>query len=261
MDKMAKRIGFMLSAFGIFVFVNNYFHNMAYECKDPYDLLILACTCLTFVSSFFNFSKYVQTFSFGLAALTAIFLSPYDGLAYTVLILIIILMYKYGMLNKKPITKFLLYMSLIIVTPIIGTIIIKQEEYMFWPIKPLVGFAFCLGIIILIFLDEIKIYVRNEKELKSEINNLNSTIEQTKGYIEQIEAKYIDPMKAGLTETELSLLKALCLYRESNTDLGKRLDKSPNTVKVQLSKIMNKTCLETRYDLISHCRYYFIKNS
>lgn len=271
MDKITKRIGFLLTAFVFFIFCRNCYFIIKYDGAATsvyFNLFLLVCTISFFASSFFNIGKYIQVFGLTFATLTSIFLDPHDSQTYSLLTLIVILMFKYGMLNRKPITKFSIYVSLILLTSIAGTLSpirktlrLKVEADNIWPIRPLVFFAFILSVIIIIFYDEIRIYIQNEKKLKSEIDNLNTTIEQNQGYIEKIEAKYIDPMKAGLTEAELELLKALCLYRESNTDLGKRLGKSPNTIKVQLSKILNKVSVETRHDLINHCRYHFVKNS
>lgn len=268
MDKQVKRIGFLISAFGLIAFWGN-FVKFPYE-DDMFNLyyriFILVCVCLVFMSSFFKAGKYVQVVTLTLGSLVALFISPLGGFANSLLILVVILMYKYGMLKKNPIAKFSIYVLVMVLTQFAGYMRIRSEEATILvkitcTIQDISYFAFFLALLIIIFYNEIKKYVQNEKDLKSEKDNLNDTVVQTQGYIKKIEAKYIDPEKVGLTEKELALLKALCIYRESNTELGKRLGKSPNTVKVQLSKIMNKISVETRHDLINHCRYYFIKNS
>lgn len=263
MDRQEKVIGFIISAFVFFAFIGNIFYSQSinYSSNLYFSLFLLVCSCLIFISCFFKVGKYVQVFVLGFAALLAIITEPLDGFANSVLVLVVILMYRYGMLKKRPIIKFSIYVIIIVLTLLAGSIIMKHKDVYLLPLEGITFFAFFLSALILIFYDEIKVYIRNEKELKVEIDDLNTTMEQTQSYIEKIEAKYVDPVKAGLTEKELGLLKALCLYRESNTQLGKRLGKSPNTVKVQLSKIMDKICVETRHDLINHCRYYFIKNS
>lgn len=263
-ENIAKQIGLLLSVFGTFLFSAKYIYRSVEGGPVflfDFNFLVVICTISIFVSNFFKFGKYVQVFSLSLTTLVTIFLEPDNGVSYSLLVFIVILMYKYELFNKNPITKFSIYTSLILLTSVTGSIRIRQVEDIKWPIEAIVFFAFYLTSFMLIFYDEMKIYKQNEKKFKSKINNLNTTIKQTQGYIEKIEANYIDPMQAGLTEKELMLLEALCITRESNTELGKRLGKSPNTVKVQLSKIMNKISVETRYDLINHCRYHFIKQS
>ena len=113
--------------------------------------------------------------------------------------------------------------------------------------------------ILLILLEkEFVLFKKNEGGYKEEISELNRVIFQAYDYMKHSSKEFVDPVKAGLTKTELVVLKNLCIYNESNNELGKRLCKSPNTVKVQFCQIMNKIGAENRYQLIDLCKNYFI---
>lgn len=101
-------------------------------------------------------------------------------------------------------------------------------------------------------------FVKREVKFRNMIIRLRKELEETRFYLKQVDSSYIDPLEAGLTKAEVLLLEKLCLYKESNLDLGTRLNKSPNTVKVQLTRIMNKIGADTRYQLIDLCRNYFL---
>ncbi|MGL1891054.1 MAG: LuxR C-terminal-related transcriptional regulator [Spirochaetaceae bacterium] len=100
---------------------------------------------------------------------------------------------------------------------------------------------------------------KREKEYLNQIKVLEEELltirERLKIYIQD----YIDPIEAGLTSAELILLENLCCYKESNSQLGLRLKKSENTVKVQLTNIMNKIGADDRHQLIDLCRFYYLK--
>lgn len=96
----------------------------------------------------------------------------------------------------------------------------------------------------------LKMFLSQESLYKEKIKRLNH-------YIDRLESPVIDPSAIGLTRCEMEVLEALCLYRESNYALANRLSKSPNTVKVQLTSIMNKSGADTRHQLIDLCGNYF----
>lgn len=95
--------------------------------------------------------------------------------------------------------------------------------------------------IFVLYRKEIYSLVIYKKNLKSELKNLNNKLEDTYTNLRNLEENYINPIDAGLTITELVLLEDLCIYRDTNIDIGKRLDKSQHTVKIQLGNIMLKT--------------------
>lgn len=273
LDRLNKRVGFLLTFFGVAVFIANSvsrFYSGESILLLDLNLIVLICSIAIFISSFFPIGKYIQVFGLGFATLFSLYDTPDDGVTFGVLILILLLMYKYKFFEKRVVFKVSLTFSIIIGVIIFGTLkdinIALQssnlglvdilQEYT----KNLIFFLIFLSTLILIMYDEIAIYVKREKKYKKEIKDLNVTIEQTQEYLKKIDTNFIDPIQAGLTKKELILLESLCLYRESNIDLAQRLGKSPNTIKVQLTRVMNKIGAETRYQLIDLCRHYFIGN-
>ncbi|MBN2617793.1 MAG: hypothetical protein JXR64_05710 [Spirochaetales bacterium] len=99
-------------------------------------------------------------------------------------------------------------------------------------------------------------WIKRELRLRRMIENLtNSIIESDFSLCGK---NQIDINELELSRAEYELLEALCIYKESNLDLGLRLNKSPNTIKVQLASIMTKTGTETRHQLTDLCRSYFV---
>lgn len=102
-----------------------------------------------------------------------------------------------------------------------------------------------------------KSYLESIRLLKGEITALNSELLERDKILEVLEPEYIDPIESGLTNAELQLLEALCLYKETNLQLSHRLNKSENTVKTQLKSISQKIGVDNRHQLIDACRGYF----
>lgn len=261
LDRLVKRVGFLLTFFGLTVFVANWIMKgspLAYE----FNIITLICTLTIFVSSFFKYGRYVQFISLAFASLASIYDTPDDGVSFAILILTLLLMYKYKFFEKRATIKLSITFVVIILIVLLGSLKnkhISEPTDIIVPIMTVLFFIVFLTSLVIIMYDELTIYIKREKKYKKEIKNLNITIAQTQEYLKKIDANFIDPIQAGLTKKELILLEALCLYRESNIDLAERLGKSPNTIKVQLTRIMNKIGVETRYQLIDLCRHYFIE--
>ena len=92
-----------------------------------------------------------------------------------------------------------------------------------------------------------------------DLDCLKVALNLSKGYLKDTLNSRLDPSTLELSPAEAVLLEALCLYEESNIDLGYRLNKSPSTIKGQLSGIMIKVGAESRYRLIDLCRFYYIE--
>ena len=112
-----------------------------------------------------------------------------------------------------------------------------------------------VGSIIILKLDEIKSDIKKEIEVRE----IKKKLKKIQEYREHVEHDYLDPREFSLTNAEFIILRYLCLYNESNSDLASRLGKSVNTVKVQMKKVLIKSGAESRHQLIDLCREYFIR--
>lgn len=281
-DKLTKKVSLLLGFFGASLFALNYIYlhlGLGETRGFKFTIIILIYSLIMLSSYFLSARKYIQIITLSITVLSSLYNTPTDPVTFAVLILTLILMYKYKFFEKRVILKIVLTLSVIAVVLVLGTVkeiskgihignveLVGLLDYstkdvvIYYHIKNIVLFVTFLSTLLLLMYDEIAVYVAREKKYKTEIKDLNVTIVQTQEYLKKIDANFIDPVQAGLTKKELILLESLCLYRESNIDLAQRLGKSPNTIKVQLTRIMNKIGGETRYQLIDLCRHYFINN-
>lgn len=263
LDRLIKRVGFLISFLGFFTFIviciGSYLR-FGNPFDYTYNFLTLFLATIVLISSFYPVGKYVHIVCLMISSLTSLYDTPSEGMGMALLVLALLLMYKYKMLEKRPILKICITFSLSIIAVILGSIrTINRIDSITKPMLVIMFFIVFLSSIVLIMYDELAAYMKREKKYKKQIKKLNTTIQETQEYLDKIDAHFIDPVEAGLTKKELILLENLCLYRESNSDLANRLNKSPNTIKVQLTRIMNKIGAETRYQLIDLCRHYYLE--
>lgn len=260
-NKLIKRVGILISSLGFITFVMTLVSEyMQYGRFFVYKLnfLTLVFSVLMLVTSFYSIGKYFQVVILTLTFVISLYDSPQSGDGMAVLILTLLLMYKYKFLETRVMAKIVGIISLVITALILGLFKLGTDKIIVSVLIVLFFFVFLVSLVIIMY-DELAVYIKREKKYKKQIKKLNNTLQETQEYLDKIDAHFIDPVEAGLTKKELILLENLCLYRESNSDLANRLNKSPNTIKVQLTRIMNKIGAETRYQLIDLCRHYYLE--
>lgn len=257
---LMKRFGILCSLFVFFTFWVNILKK--YKLYGDFsgnelNILILLLSIVILVSSFFSSAKIVQIICVGITCILTFYEDPEQGLGIVHIVLIALLSYSYGFIKNYFLPKVIIC-TLLIICVIFHSALTRDIDIL--NVIPAIFIFMCILYVVSLFLfDEINIYIRRENKLRKENEVLTEYLEDSRRYIRKVDEGCVNPAKAGLTNAELILLKTLCIYRESNIDLGIRLCKSPNTVKVQLTKIMIKIGAESRYQLIDLCKNYFIK--
>lgn len=259
-NKLSKNFGMLLSTLGFIVFFLNIYSNYnktnVISYVNNFNLITLFVSIVVLLTSFYSIGAYVQIICLSITCLLTFQEDPTQGIAVLQLILIVFLAYKHDLLKTHLIKKALLTFLIIILT--ISSSIITMNLTILHLLPTILFSLFFVFSITLIMKDEIALYLTSEKIFRLEIIELNRCLKKSLKDLDDIRNDYINPVDAGLTTSEMILLEKLCMYKETNNDIARRLNKSPNTVKVQLTKIMIKIGVETRYQLIDMCKNYFL---
>lgn len=258
--KVTFKTGLLFSLLGFSVFViniiDNYKNHGLLLFKGDFNLILLIVSLIFLLTSFVSFAKYVHIICLWVTTLLTFYDNPEQGSAIVQIVLILIISYKYGSLTNQFIKKCIVGFCFVLVVISFSFHSRKQSILAFMPLVFL--FAVFMISAFIIFTDEVKAYLKKVKEYKDQIKILKTNLQDTHDYLRFIGEGYIDPLKAGLTNAELILLRTLCVYKESNEGLSIRLKKSKHTVKNQMSRIMVKIGSESRHQLVDLCKNYFL---
>lgn len=260
MEKLLiKRIGIFISILTFLMFCISIFEVLiGKETIADYKLnfVTLFFSMMFLISSFYLIGKYIQVGCICLTSIITLLTEPDIGYTIAQIIIIVFLSRKYGFFKKKLFFKVILSTIVFVILFLFSLIISPRPIY--YIISTLLFFIIFGTFLYLIKLDDIKIYLENDKFLKEKIVGLRDSLLVKESIINNIDTDYINPIEAGLTNAELELLRNICTYRESNPDLAKRLKKSENTIKVQMKKILLKIGVESRYQLVDACKNYYL---
>lgn len=243
---------------GIDLIIVEFFNTGGFSFTIPKVLLLSILTLLAISSFIEKINKQVQVIS--LIALSLYGFMTYVESVYStsLLILAVLLTYQYGFIKKYTKLKVILFFSFLLITLVTSSLVNNDHPKII--IRMLVFYTFFFSIIFIAYKGEFVRFITAEAKMKEELNVLNETLKEKDGLLKKIGTDYIDPVEAGLTAAEIKVLKTLCIYKESNNDIAKRLGKSPNTVKVQITKALNKVGADDRHQLVDLCKNYFIEN-
>lgn len=225
-----------------------------------FEFLILFLSIIILISNFTIFAKYSIFCCLWIIALITFYNNYNHWYSVSLTFIISILAFKHIIMKKSLVFKILSSLMIFISVCVLIFSFFYNKIQLTSIILPILFFLITITIVFYIFTKEYNDLKRREKGYREELYISDMKYKDIKNYLKKIDVNYTDPIKAGLTKTELILLKNLCLYKESNAYLAARLGKSPNTVKVQLPKIMSKIGVDNRYQLIDQCKYYFLNN-
>lgn len=250
-------LGLLLSLTGFFVFG---FDIIVFKIgRGPYfpkiNYLAFIFSIFVFILNNTKFRIYALIVFLSVTSIITFFYRISDSAAVLQLIVIFFIIKKGGFLQNKLRLKLIILISIISVLYLLR-IILNSDDLLLLPPVILFHLFFYTSVFIL-FKDEIKNNINKEKKYKQNITRLNSQVKKLSLQLDSIKSDYIDPVSAGLTDAELELLRYLCLYKESNIELSVRLNKSVNTIKKQLSSILNKIGADDRHQLIHLCEKYY----
>lgn len=256
--KLSYRLGNFLGIIILFLAVFSIYRILVYEDdkSEVFDyIFMLVIALIIFITSRYSIGRFVQVIGLCLTAIVTVLTDPNIDFYILQVVIIYLLAEKYGFWKRDVFIKTVLSLTLAIGLLVMSYIVIERSYYDI--VKTFVFYIIFLFIFSLIKLDDMRNYFEKIRKLKSEISELSSELVERDKLIESLEPDFIDPVASGLTKAELQLLESLCIYRESNQELSKRLGKSENTIKTQFKSIMQKIRVENRHQLIEACKDYF----
>lgn len=259
---ISRNYGLFLSLLGFSVFLLNsisyYLTSGIISYVNLFNLLTLCISIIVFITSFFKIAIFVQIFCLSITALLSLYDSPTEGISILQFIIIFMLAMKANILSAYIRLKMLVSVIIVLIV-IIFSLLNKCESILYYT-PTIILYIFFFFSVFIIQKNEIFKFSRIEKKLINEILLLKKNYESVKSKLNNLHCDYVDPIDAGLTNSELILLKTICEYRETNIDLGKRLGKSPHTIKAQLAKIMIRIGAENRHQLVDLSKNFFLYN-
>jgi len=256
----SKVFGLFLSSVGFIVFglsiFNNYVITSEITFVHPLNIITLLVSVIVLVSSFTNQAHLAQVICLSITSVLTIYNNPEQSFAVLQIILVVIISYKNGFLFENLIKKLLIAIFIIVTTILLS---LKINSISILRIIPTLLFFLIFIISLLIILkDELNKYIAEIKNYKKIIAVLNIKLKKSLQENEFHNKKKLNPNDFNLTPKEFSILKSLCLYRETNKELAYRHSKSVNTIKVQITQILIKVKLRDRYEIIEYFSNYFI---
>lgn len=260
-NKLTKRFGIYCGIMVLLLFISNLATILLKRgtIKGNYDQFeLLFIGFLLLVTSKLNWGKYVQIFCITLSVIVTLFTEPNEGFAIAPIFILVLLAKQYGFLKHNLVIKIA---SSTIIFVILMLASLYKSNIGLYHIFPIIiyNLIFFTSFVIIKF-DEFTEYFDIEKEYKKEIEKLKIDLTNKENVISKLDIDFINPIDAGLTNAELEILENLCIYKESNNQLSKRLNKSVHTIKSQLISIYNKIGVDDRHQLIELCQNYYKLN-
>lgn len=221
------------------------------------DIIVLVVSIVLLIGSSYKVGSFILIVILWSVCFILSFKTHEIGLIAGGVIVIMALSYKFDIFRTWFIQKILgTILGALLILVISGFL----DGYSWHELLPyLIIWAISSIISILIFFEGLKFLIISKCSYHHDMDSLKNTLNLTRGYLKDMFISRVNPSSAGLSSAEDELLKALCLYGESNTDLGFRLKKSPNTIKAQFTVIMIKIGAESRYQLIDLCKFHYIE--
>jgi len=184
-----------------------------------------------------------------------------------ILILFIIIAFKYGYLERRTRLKIVL-----LIIGIFGLIEYSartsEQGGAHWMLglNSILYLTLFIFVLYLIYSNEINTYISRTNAAESTIVELESERKELFNRLEVLNLKIedlhrstepIDLDAMGITDREKEVIEALILYRETERDLAERLGIKYQTIKVHFKHIRNKLGVDRREEIIDMCRNNF----
>lgn len=276
-----KRIGFFVSGIGLLAIISNILRAYYVEAKfikifikNPDILILFASTLFLFVLTVLSFRKIKKVNQFFqyilfIATGTISTLDNYESwYGLGLFALAIILGYKYGFYEKNKIIKIIITSFYIFVIFELSSIIHPNSSYNGYGLEALIYLLFFFGVLFLCHYDELSLKMNNMESLRREKDNIKLKMQKDSLRVTELECQIetlekskesFDLSKCMISPAEMKVLECLVQYNARNAEIGEKLNKAEDTVKVQMRSIFDKVGVETRYQLIDLCRNNFLR--
>ncbi len=248
-------IGLFLDGINCLLKLNNF--KPMYNCNVSF--IVILSSIILFLSAFFIIGRYIQVAILCIAATGSMIHFPETGFGFILLILIILISEKYGLFNRD-----VLFKSTILFISSLAVFIFSFKYNKVSVSRTIIAiflyFIFALSILIFKF-EGLRIKFDQDSSKGRFIKELKGALYLTHLTFKTVDANHLSEMINGLTKTEIDLLKNLCFYKEGNRALARRMNKSANTIKVQINNIFNKLGVNNRHQLIELFGSYFLSSN
>jgi DNA-binding CsgD family transcriptional regulator len=181
------------------------------------------------------------------------------------IIMALILMYKYGYLEKRIRMKFFL-VSIFFIGSIEFSIFMSNRPEGGVGIEVLIYTAFFIYFLFLVYQDEIEEYINRHKMVSGNVDILQKERLRLTTRIKKLEkekkelderiqyslkvGEKVDLNKFDLTKSEINVVRILINDRKSNKEIADELFVSESTIKTHLNNIYKKVGVKSRGELI-----------
>ncbi len=268
--KVQKRIAYIVSSLGMLVVIINFVGllqrvSVLDALLYPSVSVILAVSIITFLTSLkdINFLRYVQLCIFFLVGAIAILdvYNSFHGLGLVILALII--GFRYGLFEKKPLLKIFLFIGIIFV--IIEIAARLQSGVVHWNagLDAIMYILVFIGVLYTIYSNEIIYYVKLTTEAENKLSRIEMERTRLQNKLDDLDLVYrqltqpADLDSMGITPREMEVIEALVVYRERDRALAERLGISPYTLKEHMKHIRDKLGVDRRDEIVDMCRNNF----
>lgn len=277
-----KRIAFLIFGVGLFVSIVNLLHGLSnstllQELFSSSVFLVFLLSLCMLLTALHNhpFVRGIQVFIFIITGGIAIWDSYSSIYGLGLMILAVLLAYKYGFFHNYPITKIIIWaIALFALIEISARKKYPEGEWMAG-LDAIAYLSMFFLTIFIIYQDEIKAYIGKIQEKENEVWKL---IENRKTLVSELQKKQqqiveldkqledhidhhkkIDLNKHNITPREEEVIRLLVVYRSSDKEIAEALGISVATVKLHLTHIREKFSVDDRNAIIELCRNNYIE--
>jgi DNA-binding CsgD family transcriptional regulator len=179
------------------------------------------------------------------------------------ILLAVFLAFKYGLLQKRPILKVLLFLFYVFGLVMFSAQVANKGTGLMHGFDAIIYLGVFLSITYIIYQDEITAYIRKAREAESEVSVLRMEREALAEKLIMLDEKITeltmtnDIDSFGLTPKEKEVIEALVVYRETEQQLAERFGISFHTVKTHFRHIRDKLGVDRREEIIEMFRNNF----
>lgn len=257
-DLQAK-IGLFIGIIGLLVAVTNFFDSLRTESVveamlslSVWSMFLVGGVLIATAFLDFSVSRGFQVFAAAAVGSIGI-IDVYNSVhGYGVLLMAILLAYKYGFFDRHRRAKIILTAGYTAVITFISTLLDGLEGGLMYSVNSILYLGFFVICFYVILQDEIRMYIRRDQARLSYIERLMEEKAQIEERIREYEERHqpVDLDDFDLTDYEKEILRVLKLTQESNKWIAGYFRKSEPAVSQAIHRICRKMDVRTKGELM-----------
>ena len=260
--------GFIVS---IVNFISIYSHSNFSTAITDQSVMVLLIISLIILSSYFMDYEIVRFLQVLIVIITAVLaiLDVYNSIhGLGLLIIAAFISFKYGYFKRWLKTKALISIMLTSVVMELSAIRQNPEGKIMYGLDAVIYIVLFFFVTYLIYSDEIKYYIENNKAKEDTIETLTGERDLLLNRVKSLDKRIalmspdfqpIDLNQYKITAAERRVIEILVLYRATDKEIADRLCISYHTVKNHFRSIRNKLGVDRREEIIDLCRFNFLE--